>query len=223
MKHLVTIVIIILAAFAAGGCSTSAIYDPTLRLPARQLKGAEVQGMMSWGMLPESRPDAIGHPNQHAMLFDARVGLSNRVTMQARTFIGVDDLSGETRWGVGGSLYYAITPPQFGWRTAVQGSVAASMNDNNIRGFGGALNYVLYSPELFDGFQPYASVGGILAFSTESLSYWGLAQLLHLGASYEFTDDAGINLEFVSVAQYNHEENKLHVIGTPTLGAYVRF
>lgn len=213
---------IVTCALICSACSTSILYDPTLRMPARQLQTSEVQGTFGWGMLPETRPDAIdGKLNDDALLFDARAGLSKRVTLQARTWLGVPINGSSKRWGMGGSILYTIDTGSTGWRSSILLSGALGVHEETIQGFGGALNVILYTPKWLD-VQPYLSAGGILAFSSNSLDEWGIAPLLHAGVSWEFLEDVGLNAEVTSIFQINVAENVYHTIITPTLSLYVR-
>jgi len=203
-------------------CSTSVLYDPTLRMPTRQLQTSGVQGTVGWGMLPEVLPNAVnGRRSDHALLLDARGGLSKRVTIQARGWLGMPAEEGNKRWGIGGSILYAIDTGSIGWRQSMLLSGAFGINEKTIQGQGGALNYILYTPEWL-GLQPYFSAGGIIAMSSSDFSEWGMAPLLHAGASWQFTPNAGLNAEVTTTFQFNFAEDVYHTIITPSLSVYVQ-
>ena len=173
-------------------------------------------------MLPEVRPDADdGRRNDNALLFDARAGLSKRVTLQARGWLGVPAGRTDKEWGIGGSILYAIDTASIGWRSALLLSGAFAIHEKTIQGQGAALNYILYTPTWFN-VQPYLSIGCIAAYSSSNFSEWGMAPLLHLGASWEFIPNAGLNAEVTSIFQFNFAENVYHTIITPSLALYIR-
>ncbi len=173
-------------------------------------------------MLPEVRPDAVGGRRQdHAFLLDARAGLSKRITLQARTWLGVPADDGNKRWGIGGSILYAIDTGSVGWRQSLLLSGALGINEKTIQGQGGALNYILYTPQWI-GLQPYFSIGGIIGASNEDFSDWGMAPLLHAGMSWQFTANAGLNAEVTSIFQFNFAEEVYHTIITPSLSFYLQ-
>lgn len=222
MKHSLAIATIA-CALICSACSTSVLYDPTLRMPARQLRTSEVQATGGWGLLPESRPDVLnGRRSDDALLFDGRAGLSKRVTLQARGWLGMDGVFDRNgNWGVAGSIQYAVDTASAGWRSVLQMSGGWSGYGAQIAGFGGSLNYIVYTPAI-EGLQPYLSAGGILGFSSESMKEWGIAPLLHVGVSWELLEDVGLNAEITSIFQINVKEDAYHTILTPTLSFYVR-
>ena len=217
------IIVIVTCTLICSACSTSVLYDPTLRMPARQLSTSEVQATAGWGLLPESRPEAVnGRQSDDAFLFDARAGLSKRVTLQARGWLGMDgvfDRSGV--WGLAGLIQYAIDTASTGWRSVLQLGGGYSIYGSEVAGFGGSLTYIAYTPAVM-GLQPYVGGGGILGFSTETLSDWGIAPMLHAGASWEFIDNVGITAEVTSVFQINVTEEVFHTIITPTVTFYIQ-
>ncbi|NQW30425.1 MAG: hypothetical protein HQ472_07930 [Ignavibacteria bacterium] len=223
MKTFLQILLVAIALINTA-CNTSLLYDPTLRMPTQRVRTSEVQASAAWGMLPETRPGYVAQRRmQHAVMADARAGLSQRVSLQARTWIGIDqdDEFDNVRWGLGGSFLYAIDTADFGWRTYIQPSVGFSAIGNTINGFGGTLNYIVYTPQ-WNSLQPYFSVGGILGFSSESLHDWGLAPTFHIGSSWEFLQKMGVCVELASVIQINMSEKVTHPILVPTVGFYIR-
>jgi len=220
MQRLLTLLgIVILLSALACGCSPSLVYSPSMNLPARPLKGNQMQLLGGVGNLAETRPDKTEDSSETAFGCEGalRIGLCEHFTLQFKGWKDLSDNVRSQRYGTSFSVLVTLNNSSKSRFTLIP-TAALVFGGGDLEGGGGGL---FLSP----AYNPWRDISFYLAFGPafgmrkleQENKQWGWGLLANCGASFLVRDRLTVNVELAGVRQVNKYDDIKDFMICPSL------
>jgi hypothetical protein len=216
MQRTILTLVLLLSIVALTGCSGSAVYNPTLNLPAHPMKKDSWHLSGGFNLLPHARPHEVDRPFEFGAQGLTRYAFHDRLTLAINWWGGMTrPLFDARNWGLNGYAIYAVTNSDSGMASALIPTYGLTYLGRTIEGEGIALWYAVW-PSRSEYISTYAAIAPFMGWRSGDPSERGFGGILNLGAVIAISDVMDLGLEAAGVVQVNMLDHITHVIPTPS-------
>lgn len=208
------------------GCIPSLVYDPAVHLPSSPLRGGGLQVYGSWCQLPETRPRQVQNDMSPGADIGMRLGITDRLSLDASTWSASDDLNGQPRGGVAaGAVIVLSRDSALSCGVLVRGGLAYA--GNQFEGGGASASAVLWIPER-DWLRSYLAAGPVvgirnLTSDASTPAEWGWGIIWNLGVNLCPVSWCSLNGELSACYQEDRYDLLRSAVMVPSLGLSINF